>query len=212
MYDVSCNKRNIEMDLWLRTDEHEEAVSALEMVAELSALVLDDCYRWKWVIIAIHNALQGFMVLALRQGNGLKALKDKIAAQWLKAFREDGEYPREELDTFLNLYKKVKSDQMICFGHSQIFKAKNNHDESVKQLNRFRNEFIHFVPKCCSLELAGLPDTCLDCLEVVRFLGWESGNVPWYEEEHKQRAETALSAAIHNLKIAKAEYEKAANK
>ena len=101
---------------------------------------------------------------------------------------------------------------MICFVHSQVFKAKNNHDKSVKQLNSFRNEFIHFVPKGWSLELAGLPDICLDCLEVVQFLAWESGNVPWYEEDNKKRAEIALEAAIQNLKNAKTEYEQAANK
>jgi hypothetical protein len=199
------------MELWLRTDEHEEAVSALEMIAESSALVLKDSYRWKWVLIATHNALQGFMVLALRQGNGLKALKDHIAAKWLKAYREGGEYPIEQLDSFLNLYKKVKSDQMICFVHSQSFSAKNSHDKSVKKLNSFRNEFIHFVPKGWSLELTGLPEICLDCLEVAEFLGWQSGNVPWYEERHKERAELALKKAVINLEDAKLNYERAAN-
>jgi len=200
------------MELWLRTDEHEEAVSALEMVAESSALVLQDNYRWKWVLIATHNTLQGFMVLALRQGNGLKALKDKIAAKWLKAYREGGQYPIEKLDTFLNLYKKVKSDQMVCFIHSQSFNATEEHDKAVKKLNSLRNEFIHFVPKGWSLELTGLPEICLNCLEVVEFLGWQCGNVPWYEEQHKERATKALKKAIDNLSKAKAIYETAANK
>lgn len=200
------------MELWLRTDEHEEAVSALEMVAESSAMVLEDCYRWKWVLIATHNALQGFMVLALRQGNGLKALKDHIAAKWLKAYREGGEYPNEQLDTFLNLYKKVKSDQMICFVHSKSFVANHEHDKAVKKLNSLHNEFIHFVPKGWSLELVGLPTICLACLEVADFLGWQSGNVPWYEEEHQERAKIAMKKAIQNLRDAEIKYEEAANK
>ena len=200
------------MELWLRTNEHEEAISALEMVAEASALVLKDNYRWKWVLIATHNVLQGFMVLALRRGNGLKTLKDKIAVKWLKAYSEGGAYPKEELDTFLNLYKKVKSEQMIYLVHSQPFTANGNHDKSVKKLNSFRNEFIHFVPKSWSLELTGLPGICLDCLEVVEFLGWQSGNVPWYKKQHKERAEIALKKAILNLEYAKNNYEKAVNK
>ncbi|MGQ4878911.1 hypothetical protein ACOJCM_10120 [Billgrantia sp. LNSP4103-1] len=200
------------MELWLRTDEHEEAVSALEMVAESSALVLENCYRWKWVLISTHNTLQGFMVLSLRQGNGLKALKDHIAEKWLKAYREGGKYPAEQLDTFLNLYKKVKSDQMIFFVHSKPFVATHDHDKAVKKLNSLRNEFIHFAPKGWSLELAGLPKTCLNCLEVADFLGWQSGNVPWYEEEHKERAEIAMRRAIKNLKHAETKYEEAANK
>ena len=200
------------MELWLKTDECEEAVSALEMVAESSALVLQENYRWKWVIIATHNTLQGFMVLALRQGNGLKALKNKIAAKWLKAHREGGQYPTEKLDTFLNLYKKIKSEQMICFIHSQSFKATEEHDKAVKKLNVLRNKFIHFVPKGWSLELTGLPKICLSCLEVVEFLGWQCGNVIWYKKQHKERATKALKNAINNLSKAKAIYETVAKK
>ena len=76
------------MELFLRTDETEEAISAPEMLSEITPFLVKDIYRWKWAIIATHNALQGFMVLALRHGNGLLALKDKIAAEWLKAYRE----------------------------------------------------------------------------------------------------------------------------
>lgn len=201
------------MDLWLRTDEHEEAVSALEMVAEASAMVLEDSYRWKWVLIATHNALQGFMVLALRQGNGLKALKDDIAAKWLKAYREGGPYPVEKLDTFLNLYKKVKTDkEMICYVGSKSFEATADHDKAVKKLNSLRNEFIHFVPKGWSLELSSLPEMCLCCLEIAEFLGWQCGNVLWHKKKYRERAENALKKAVHNLSQASIKYEEAANR
>jgi hypothetical protein len=67
------------MEIWLRTDETEEALSALEMAANSAKSLTNDLYYWKWVIIALHNSLQGFMVLALRRGNGLLPLKDNIA-------------------------------------------------------------------------------------------------------------------------------------
>lgn len=199
------------MNLWLRTDETEEAISALEMIAESALALSADIYSWKWAIIAAHNALQGFMVLALRQGNGLLALKDKIAAQWLKAYREGGKYPIEKLDNFLNLYKKVKSDRMLCYGHSMKFTATSDHNRSVKKLNQLRNEFIHFVPKGWSLELTGLPEICLRCLEVIEFLGWESGNIIFYDEEQKSRAESALKTTKNVLTDIKKKYEEAAN-
>lgn len=199
------------MDLWLRTDETEEAISALEMIAEAVPSLIADTYRWKWVIIITHNALQGFMVLALRHGNGLLALKDEIAAQWLKAYREGGEYPVEKLDNFLNLYKKVKSDRMLCYGHSKKFKATPDHNRSVKKLNELRNEFIHFVPKGWSLELTGLPEICIACLEVIEFLGWESGNIILYKEIQQKRATFALKEAKKVLTDIKEKYEEAAN-
>lgn len=200
------------MDLWLRTDETKEAISALEMLAEAAPSLTTDFYRWKWVIISTHNALQGFMVLALRHGNGLLALKDEIAAQWLKAYREGGQYPVEKLDNFLNLYKKVKSDRMLCYGHSKKFIATPDHNRSVKKLNELRNEFIHFVPKGWSLELTGLPGICLHCLEVIEFLGWESGNIIFYEDVQEKRAMSALREANLLLTDIKEKYEEAANK
>lgn len=200
------------MDLWLRTDETEEAISALEMLAEIVPSLIEDTYRWKWVIISTHNALQGFMVLALRHGNGLLALKDEIAAQWLKAYREGGEYPIEKLDNFLNLYEKIKSDRMLCYVHSRKFEATPDHDRAVKKLNKLRNEFVHFSPKGWSLKLTGLPEICLRCLEVIEFLGWESGNIIWYEEAQQRRAMSALKKAKEVLTNIKQKYEEAANR
>lgn len=200
------------MDLWLRTNETEEAVSALEMLAEAAPSLLADSYRWKWAIIATHNALQGFMVLALRHGNGLLALKDEIAAQWLKAYRGGGKYPVEKLDNFLNLYKKVKSDRMLCYVHSKKFMAAPDHNRSVRKLNELRNEFIHFVPKGWSLKLTDLPEICLCCLEVIEFLGWESGNIILHEEVQEKRALSALKKAKKVLANIKKKYEEAASK
>src|SRR6478752_487934 len=99
---------------YLRTDEHEEAVRSLEWAEAQARSLGEDSYQWKWVLISLHNAVQGFMVLALWQGNGLLALRDKIAGKWLKAYRDGGDYPAEKLDEFLNLYQKVKDkDNMV---------------------------------------------------------------------------------------------------
>jgi len=191
----------------LRTNETKEAISALEMIAETAKSLGKDRYRWKWTIIATHNALQGFMILALQMGNGLLVLKENIAAQWLKALREGGQYPTEKLDSFLNLYKKIKSDLMLRYENSKKFEAKPNHDRAVERLNELRNDFIHFVPKGWCLELTGLPEICLSCLEIMEFLGWESENVSWYDETHEKRAILALKEAKQSLTKIKQKYE-----
>lgn len=183
------------MKSYLRTDEIEEAISALEMLSEVTPFLVKDIYRWKWAIIATHNALQDFMVIALRQGNGLLALKDNIAAEYLKAQKEGGKRPAEKLDNFLNLYKKIKSDRMLCYSHGKRFKADPEHNWAVKKLNELRNEFLHFVPKGWSLEIISLPKICLNCLEVIEFLGWQSGNVIFNDETQQVRALSALKMA-----------------
>ena len=184
---------------WLRTNEHEEATSALEAVAEWSERVQRDIGYWRWVVLALHNTVQGFMVLSLRGSDGLRPLKDDVAAQWLTAYREGGQYPVEKLDTFLNLYKKVKSQRMLFFVHSKTVTPTGTQGRSMKRLNALRNDFVHFLPRSWSLEVSGLPEICLDCLAVVEFLAWECGNIFWLKEGQRDRVQAAIALARSNL-------------
>ena len=72
-------------EYWFNTDEMEEAVSALEVLANWSENLTADVSYWKWVILATHNATQGFMVLALRGSDRLRPLRDDVAEKWLVA-------------------------------------------------------------------------------------------------------------------------------
>jgi len=188
---------------YLRTDEREEAVRSLEFARSQAALLSDDPYAWKWILISLHNAVQGFMVLALRNGNGLLALRDHIAAKWLKVYREGGEYPVEKLDDFLSLYEKVKKPSNFHRVSAACFAGSEARDLSMKRLNDIRNEFIHFTPKGWSLQMAGLPQICLDGLDLIRHLGWETNAVTWYHAGHRtraRRAERILRRAMEAVK------------
>jgi hypothetical protein len=167
---------------WLRTDEAREAILAICMVKEMLNRVSDEPYYWKWVVLALHNTLQGYMVLALQGSNGLRVLKDDCAKAWLDAYeRGDGSYPKPRLKNFMELYKSIQSDQMRIYEISQPFTAHGSQGRSVKLLNKLRNEFIHFTPKSWSLELSGLPKLTDDCIDVISFLAFESNNLLWHE-------------------------------
>lgn len=184
---------------YLRTDEQEEAVRSLEW-AELQARTLAaDAYAWKWVLIALHNAVQGFMVLALWNGNGLLALRPKVSKKWMDAYESGGQFPAEKLDEFLNLYLKVKDPNNFHTVGAGPFVPTGKHDQSMNYLNEFRNMFTHFTPKGWSLQLAGLPRICLDTLEVMNFLGLQSTAVLWYKPARRARAERALKRMTKTL-------------
>ena len=183
----------------LRTNEHEEAASALEALAEWAERVEKDIGYWRWVVLALHNTVQGSMVLALRGSDGLRPLRDDIAAKWLTAYRDGGQYPVEKLDSFLNLYKKVQSDTMLFFVHSKKVIPSRTLGRSMKKLNSLRNDFVHFLPRSWSLEVSGLPEICLDCLALVEFLAWECGNIIWHEEEHRERGKAAITLARNHF-------------
>lgn len=195
------------MEILLKTNEFEEAVSSLQTLSEFLSSMDDDLYRWKWIILALHQALQGFMVLALRSSDGLRPLKDKSAAAWLQAHREGQEYPKEELDTFLNLYKKIKSDRMLFYIHSRKFVPTGNEGRSVRKLNSLRNDFIHFLPRTFLMEVNGLPRICLDCISIIEFLGWQSGNILWHDAIWSERAKAAINELRYKLDTIRGLYE-----
>lgn len=170
--------------LYYRTDEETEAADALQIAARFAEETLSDIRMWRWALIALHSAVQGFMALSLRHGNGLAALTEESAAAWLAAYEANASsYPEEKLDSYLGLYKKIKSTSYGTIGGNRRFVPRGSQGWSIRRLNRIRNEFIHFTPKGWSLQLAGLPQICLDALAVVAFLGWETSNIHWHDEQ-----------------------------
>ena len=188
--------------MYLRTDEEAEAANAMQMAAHFAEELEGDPRLWRWVIIALHNAIQGAMVLSLRHGNGLLALTDECFKQWMEAHESQTPYPVEKLDSYLNLYKKVKHTKIGQIGGNQRFVAKGSEGKNIKRLNSLRNEFIHFTPKGWSLEIDGLPQICQDASRLVSFLGWETQNIFWYSEQSKAEtlaAHERFSRAMQRL-------------
>ncbi len=179
---------------WFRTDEALEAVLALEMVAELLTKASENLYYWKWVVIALHNSLQGFMVLSLQGTDGLNVLTTNCAKEWLLAYEQkNGLYPKPKLEPFLGLYTRIKSKRMLLYTTSRRFHPKGTQTSSVKKLNELRNEFIHFVPKSWLIEISGLPRIVLDCVNTIEFLALECGNVIWYDESLEKRTKEVIA-------------------
>lgn len=158
---------------WFDTDEVREAVLALDMANELLSKTKEDKYYWKWLIIVLHNAVQAFMVLALMGTNGQNVLTTETRGK-------PGKTTEPHLVDFLTLYKRIKSaTYMAQNGISRKFCGKKTHHYSMKELNRWRNTFIHYRP--CALSI-GMPEeyfgpTVRDGLQIISFLAFDSNNV-----------------------------------
>jgi len=153
--------------------------------------VLQDSYLWKWVIIGMDNALQNFMVTALRDTAGYNILdcnSRKAISSRMKNFKPNTPHV-EKLDNYFGLYKGIQSTQMNKYAQSKFFIPSCVQDSSIICLHELRNEFIHFVPKAWSLEVTELPDMIIACMEVIDFLVHESGNLIFHGEELEQRYE-----------------------
>lgn len=187
------------MERWLRTDEAQEAVSALELAVRHLGSVPSDIFAWRWVVISLHIATQGFMVIALRDSAGLIPLPDELAERWLHAYRRHRPLPSARLDSFPKLYKKVQLERTAAQLGATPFKPVGSQGRSITLLNSLRNQFIHFLPMSWSLEVSGLPAVCLDVLGFIGFLVHEYRPLVWHEEQHPRRVAIALNSARNLL-------------
>lgn len=181
---------------FLITDTFNEAIFSLEVIVEWLERVEKDVYYWKWIILALHNSVQGFMVLALQGSNGLMALSDNSLKKVMESYKDDKPPPvsLDKLDSFLNLYKKVKSKETMCFYiHSKEVTPSSTLDRNMKKLNSLRNDFVHFVPKLLGLEVSSLPEMCIDCLGLIYFLALKCGNVILYKDGDLERCKRIIS-------------------
>jgi len=159
---------------WYRTNEIIEFVDALEFSAQLSKSVTTNKAIWKWLIIAVHNALQGACVCSLRGNDtaGLAVLTPQSGGElfvWLEIeSRKENPNPppRETLARFPELYRRVCSSEYL----PNPLSKNSSRDADIKRLTSLRNDFIHFVPKGLSIELIGLPRIIGSVCEVIRHL------------------------------------------
>ena len=74
---------------WHRFDLDGQALDALRHVANMLPRALDDPYLWKWIVIAMFDALHGFFGLALRRGDGAQLLTEKHEVRTYKRWDEE---------------------------------------------------------------------------------------------------------------------------
>jgi hypothetical protein len=196
-----------ESDLrWLYTDSEREAVLALAFAEELLPRTTSDSYYWKWLILAIHNSLHAFMVMALSDSDGgLSAATKTSRARWLTAYRAGEPEPELRLKSVPDLLEALKSPAMRRFVHSRILVPTDQEGESVLRLHRLRNQFIHFQPMTWYVEIAGLPTLLLDCLSIIEFVAFESGNVWWQDSSLGEQAAGHLKVLRTELTVLQAQ-------
>lgn len=158
---------------FLSIDEKENAVDSLVMVAKFLESVDSDVYHWKWVVIALHNALYGFMICALYKANLSNVCENN---------RKQGEY---RLISFWTALERVQSEQYISgYVNAKPIQLVDEQKQSIGVLTELlRNSFEHFVPTGWSIEISGMPTIVNSIAEVIDELAFKTGTVFW--EEHQ---------------------------
>jgi hypothetical protein len=160
---------------WYRTNELENAVESLEQAARFHRSRLR--HRWKWLMIALHGAMYGFSVCAVRGTDPDRVMNGENLIS-----------PREALI-------RCQSDAyMLQYVHSTRLQLSDEEKEAVaKLLNWIRDNLLHFRPHFWSIEIEWLAYILKHSTRVIRFLALESGNVR-LDEVQRRRVARALNA------------------
>ena len=187
-------------------------IDNLEMVAHFLKAPIP--YKWKWAVIALHQALYGALIASLqgtdarqtvvdRQKDSGKAIMlhvnrvpiDIIAS----SFGKDEEKIREWLTNpyLINLDEALRrvrrKDCLPALVNARPLVTTPEEDDAIRVLTKgFRNEFEHFAPKGWIVFTSLFPPIAGNVLRVIHFLVFESNCVNMSVEQ-EQRTNVALA-------------------
>lgn len=159
--------------IYWELDEKHNALDYLEMGMRCLMEVEWNPWAWKWVCIALHGALYGFAVCAVRGTSNIGLTYET----------KDG-HPR--LKNFDAILRMCQDDEcMRQYDYSKTLTLDEDQKEAINFLkNELRNSIEHFVPMTWLIEIHGLPKMVSSYFEIIEFLALDSGNV-WLEEHEK---------------------------
>jgi hypothetical protein len=175
----------MENNKYFETNSTMECYKPIEFVYYQLLKCHEDPYNWKWAIIGIHNALQNCMVYALCDGSGTNILKEKIRDKYYNwIIDHNNEQVKEELNFFLELYKDIKEDHKIT--EIKKYFPEENDDSCVKNLNNYRNDFIHYIPSagfyCYQYEFL---EMFFVAIKIINYLIKTPNNIIFLEKSEK---------------------------
>ena len=169
-------------DEYYRTNLKEEAIDYLDKLSLFfDKTAICESY-WKWVIISLHGSLYHFMLLALRNTDGSGVWKNEIRNKmgYLDFSKEDKMY----LMSFNEVFKRIKDKKkMGGYMNSKFYISNKNIDIAVEDLNKWRNNFVHYKPKGWSIEIEIFKNILKEVLPVLKFIVNDSGRILLEENE-----------------------------
>lgn len=151
---------------WIETDEAKDVAGSIRHVISLAQFVDEDPLAWKWVVMALHSALQGACVCHLTTTAApVGAVTERNAGEWLTYFdnmhtNPNAKPPATHLMGLPELLKAVRKPHSA--GDRSNADGVTISDSELNWLCRFhkniRNQFAHFEPKGWSIEVSGIPE------------------------------------------------------
>lgn len=162
---------------WLRTDPLTEGVKGLSMTRRMLEEGQTDAYLLKWAVLAIVNAIEGFVVASHR---GVEVLAwDGTTREQLRAWEQG----QRDSPPALSDVRMPPFRQML----EKVRKLGWDPDEGtgywVSELADLRDAFVHFKRIDWSVAAAGMREAIRAGAATVRFLLDRSTSNMWPDDE-----------------------------
>jgi hypothetical protein len=170
-------------EIWISTDQAEDVAASVRHAIRSFAFTEDDEKAWKWVILALHSALQGACVChLLTTAEPVGAVTKENAIEWLKYFEESKSDhqitpPKTHLMNLPDLLRAVRKSNSAGDGSNTVGVALS--DAELVWLKRIhddiRNQFVHFAPLGWSIDVGGVSDLATLIARLVQQIldfGW----------------------------------------
>lgn len=177
---------------YVRFSEESNALDYLDKAVEFIHRAETNPPDWKWVILALHGAIYGFMICALKGTD-----PDRVTFE----VRPD----EKRLISFvkaLEWCQDPKRMTMTTESKALCLSAEQKRSLDLIQ-GHFRNAFVHYQPALWSIELHGMPPVVVDALEIVRFLSLETGNYIHLTFEQREHIRSLVAETTDFLRRTK---------
>jgi len=148
----------------IRTDEAQDVAGSVRHVLRCWDLATDDPHVWKWIILALHSALQGACVCHLvTSASPLGVVTKRNTKEWLEYFEESRTNPslKQPKTVMMNLPELLKAVRKENSAGRPGAGGKVKVSEPELQIlthlhENLRNQFTHFEPQGWSIEVSGM--------------------------------------------------------
>ena len=165
---------------YLNTDEVTDVICSLQLTLDALDSAKQNSLYWKWIILALHSAVQGAIVCNLSGTAQLGACGKDSAKQWLCWHDDDDRSEKISPKLWLadprTMLKRLlgEEDRIESTG-AKVIKMNQDQRNAFEMLCELRNGFVHFHPMSWSIELAGLPNMVSQILIFIEAIyedGW----------------------------------------
>jgi len=154
-----------DISYFVETDEAQDVAGSIRQALKCWEFTVEDPHAWKWVILALHSALQGACVCHLvTTASPLGAVTEKNTIKWLEYFEnshsdETLKPPTTQLMSLPELLKAVRKlnsvGQNLGIDH-QVSISESELNWLIRIHSEFRNQFIHFSPTGWAFDVSGM--------------------------------------------------------